>query len=76
MNLAENLVRAAAAHPQRAAVKLDDIEVSFAALQGAAGRVAGWLRTLGVLDQVVEVLVVALYGRLILMVCDIAEVSG
>ena len=48
MNLAENLVRAAAAHPQRAAVKLDDIEVSFAALQGAAGRVAGWLRSLGV----------------------------
>jgi long-chain acyl-CoA synthetase len=48
MNLAENLVRAAAAGPDRAAVKLDDVVVSFGALQAGAARVAGWLRSLGV----------------------------
>jgi long-chain acyl-CoA synthetase len=48
VNLAENLVATAAAHPKRAAVKLDDIEVGFAALQAGAARVAGWLQSLGV----------------------------
>ena len=48
MNLAENLVGTAAAHPERAAVKLNDIEVSYAALQAGASRVAGWLQSLGV----------------------------
>jgi long-chain acyl-CoA synthetase len=48
MNLAENLISTAAVHPARAAVKLDDIEVSYAALQAGAARVAGWLRSLGV----------------------------
>ncbi len=48
MNLAENLIRTTAVRPDRAAVKLDDIEVSYAALQSGASRVAGWLRSLGV----------------------------
>ncbi len=48
MNLAENLARSAAAHSERTALKLDDIEVSYAALAAGASRVAGWLRTLGV----------------------------
>ncbi len=48
MNLAENLASSAAAHPAKAAIKLDDIEVSYAALQAGASRVAGWLQSLGV----------------------------
>lgn len=48
MNLAENLVQSAAAGADQAAVKLDDIVVSYGALQAGASRVAGWLQSLGV----------------------------
>ena len=48
MNLAENLVATAEAHPNRTAVKLDDAQLSYAVLANAASRVAGWLSELGV----------------------------
>jgi long-chain acyl-CoA synthetase len=48
VNLAQNMVATAQAHPDRTAVKLDDVEVSFAALANAASRLAGWLDELGV----------------------------
>lgn len=48
MNLTDNLVRTATEHPTRTAVKLDDIEIPYAAIAGGAARVAGWLRSLGV----------------------------
>jgi long-chain acyl-CoA synthetase len=48
MNLASNLAGTAEAHPARAAVRLDDIVIPYAALAQGAARLAGWLRSLGV----------------------------
>jgi long-chain acyl-CoA synthetase len=48
MNLADKLVRTAQSHPDRAAVRLDDYQLSYRALADGAARVAGWLRSLGV----------------------------
>ena len=48
MNLAENLAHTAAAHPAQVAIKLDDLEIPFAALADGAARVATWLGSLGV----------------------------
>ncbi len=48
MNLAQNLVRTAEAHPDQIAVKLDDAVVPYGMLAAAASRVAGWLGELGV----------------------------
>ena len=48
MNLAENLARSAKAHPDKPAIVLDDIVVSYAVLADGASRVAGWLQDLGV----------------------------
>lgn len=48
MNLADNLARTAAAHPDHLAIKLDDYELDYAGLDAASARVAGWLRDLGV----------------------------
>ena len=48
MNLAQNLVRTAEAHPDHVAVKLDDAVVPYGVLADAAARVAGWLGELGV----------------------------
>jgi long-chain acyl-CoA synthetase len=47
-NLADLLTRSAAEHPDRVAIKLDDSELSYAALDGAAARVAALLRAKGV----------------------------
>jgi long-chain acyl-CoA synthetase len=47
-NLAVLLTDTAALYPDRAAIKLDDRELSYAALEAAAGRVAGLLRAKGV----------------------------
>jgi long-chain acyl-CoA synthetase len=48
MNLAQNLATTAETYPTHTAVKLDDVEVSYAVLANTASRVAGWLRELGV----------------------------
>ena len=48
MNLAQNLVRSAETYPDKPAIKLDDVEVSYGLLASAAARVAGWLGELGV----------------------------
>jgi len=47
-NLADLLSRSAGEHPDRAAIKLDDSELSYAALEEAAARLAGLLRAKGV----------------------------
>ena len=47
-NLAHNLLRTAAAHPDRPAVKLDEHVLSYAELRDAAARMATLLRELGV----------------------------
>src|SRR5205809_5988249 len=47
-NLADLLSRSAAEHPDRVAIKLDDSELSYAALAETAARVAGVLRAKGV----------------------------
>ena len=47
-NLADLLSRSAAERPDRVAVKLDDSELSYAALDAATARVAGLLRAKGV----------------------------
>jgi long-chain acyl-CoA synthetase len=47
-NLADLLAGATAARPDRVAIKLDDGELSYAALDEAAARVAGMLRAKGV----------------------------
>jgi long-chain acyl-CoA synthetase len=47
-NLADLLSRSAAEHPDRVVIKLDDSELSYAALDEAAARVAGLLRAKGV----------------------------
>jgi long-chain acyl-CoA synthetase len=48
MNLADNLTKTAAARPDAPAVKLDDIVLSYAALDGASAHVAGLLAARGV----------------------------
>ncbi len=48
MNLADNLVRTAAQHGDRTVIKLDDFELSYAALDVASQLAAGWLAELGV----------------------------
>lgn len=47
-NLADALTRTAAEHPDAIAIKLDDIELSYAALDGASSLVAGLLIERGV----------------------------
>ena len=47
-NLADLLSRSAAERPDRVAIKLDDSELSYAALDAAAARMAGLLRAKGV----------------------------
>jgi long-chain acyl-CoA synthetase len=47
MNLAETLVATAAAHADRTALKLDEIELPYAAYDHATARVAGLLRERG-----------------------------
>ncbi|GEL22461.1 long-chain-fatty-acid--CoA ligase [Pseudonocardia sulfidoxydans NBRC 16205] len=47
-NLAENLVATAAAHPDRTAIRLDDVELSYADLHAASARVAGMLAAQGI----------------------------
>ncbi|MBT1002759.1 long-chain fatty acid--CoA ligase [Paenarthrobacter sp. DKR-5] len=47
-NLASILAESAAAHPEAVAIKLDDVEVSYAALNDLSARVAGLLRGRGV----------------------------
>ena len=48
MNLAENLSRCAAATPDAPAIKLDDVVLSYTALDAASARVAGLLAARGV----------------------------
>lgn len=48
MNLAEILTESAAQHPDRTAVKLDDVEVNYAFLDYATKLAAGFLRDRGV----------------------------
>src|SRR3954463_13381314 len=48
MNLAEILTRSAAAYPDHVAIKLDDAELTYSALDEASARVAGMLRERGV----------------------------
>jgi long-chain acyl-CoA synthetase len=47
-NLADNLTNGALRHPDRVALQLDDLEVTYAALDAATARVAGLLRAKGV----------------------------
>ena len=47
-NLAANLTASAASTPEAIAIKLDDLEVSYAQLDDSAARVAGHLASLGV----------------------------
>jgi long-chain acyl-CoA synthetase len=47
-NLADLLTRSATAHPGRTAIKLDDLELSYAELDAASARVAGLLGAKGV----------------------------
>jgi long-chain acyl-CoA synthetase len=47
-NLADLLTRSAAAHPGRTAIKLDDLELSYAQLDAACAQVAGLLAAKGV----------------------------
>jgi long-chain acyl-CoA synthetase len=47
-NLADLLSRSAAAHPDRTALKLDDLELTYAQLDAASARVAGLLAAKGV----------------------------
>ncbi|MBK6762279.1 MAG: long-chain fatty acid--CoA ligase [Micrococcales bacterium] len=48
MNLADNFVAMAAAQPNQIAIKFDDLELSYAALDAASSMAAGWLADLGV----------------------------
>ncbi len=47
-NIASALSRSAAANPEAVAIKLDDVELSYAALDGASSLVAGLLKERGV----------------------------
>ncbi len=48
MNLAQNLVSTASEHPNRAALKLDDLELTYSQLDDASARVAGLLAAMGI----------------------------
>ena len=48
MNIAGNLTKTTADNPDSVAIKLDDLEMTFAQLDGASSLAAGWLRDLGV----------------------------
>ncbi len=48
MNLAQTLIDAAQSDPDHIAIKLDDVELSYQALEGATAHVAGLLREHGV----------------------------
>jgi long-chain acyl-CoA synthetase len=48
MNLAENLVRTAAEHPDRVAIRLGDLSLRYADLAASSASVAGLLRSRGV----------------------------
>lgn len=48
MNLADNLLKTAAAHPDQVAVKLDDVALNYAVLDKATAHVAGLLQEKGV----------------------------
>ncbi len=48
MNLAENLTRTATEHPDRVAMKLDEIELTYHQLDCAAARIANMLESKGV----------------------------
>jgi long-chain acyl-CoA synthetase len=48
MNLAENLARSTAEHGEKVALKLDDAELTYAQLDGAAARVANLLESKGI----------------------------
>ena len=48
MNIAENLVASASAHPQTVAVKMDELDLTYAEFADLAARLAGWLHELGV----------------------------
>jgi long-chain acyl-CoA synthetase len=48
MNLAENLSRSESEHPDRVAMKLDDVEFTYTQLDCAASRIANLLRSRGV----------------------------
>ena len=48
MNIADNLARSAAAHPDRDAIRLDDAVLSYALLDGATQHVAGLLADRGI----------------------------
>src|SRR4051812_25841552 len=47
-NLTTLLTNSAARHPDRVAIKLDDLELTYRALDAATARVAGLLRAKGV----------------------------
>jgi len=48
MNLANNLAEAAQMYPDRPAVRLDDLVITYAELDDLTARAAGWLRERGV----------------------------
>ena len=48
MNLASNLIDSVGRHGSRTAIKLDDVELTYAALDEGSARVAGLLRAKGV----------------------------
>ena len=48
MNFADAFAKAAAEHSERRAVKLDDVELTYEALDAAVARAAGFLRSKGV----------------------------
>src|SRR3954468_16746774 len=47
VNLAEVLTKTAEAHPDRIAIKLDDLEISYQLLDEGTARVAGLLKSKG-----------------------------
>ena len=55
MNLADNLLKTAAAHPDQVAVKLDDVALNYAVLDKATAHVAGLLKEKGVAFQEIDV---------------------
>jgi long-chain acyl-CoA synthetase len=48
MNLAHNLVRTASEQPDRVALKVDDLQLTYSQLEGASARVGGLLAAMGI----------------------------
>ena len=48
MNLADDLARAAQMYPDRTAVRMDDLVITYAELDDLSARAAGWLRVRGI----------------------------